>query len=49
MRGAGLEHVRTRWLSEVDRVERTHLTALERVADAWRRYLAIGRTPIVTA
>jgi ubiquinone/menaquinone biosynthesis C-methylase UbiE len=49
MRGAGLEHVRTRWLSEVDRVERTHLTALERAADAWRRYLAIGRTPVVTS
>lgn len=49
MHETGLEHVRTRWLPEVDRVERTHLTTLERVADAWRRYLATGRTPVLTA
>jgi ubiquinone/menaquinone biosynthesis C-methylase UbiE len=45
MRTAGLEHVRVRSLSEVDRVERSHQTVLERLADPWRRYLATGRRP----
>jgi ubiquinone/menaquinone biosynthesis C-methylase UbiE len=45
LRGAGLEHVRIRNLGEVDRVERAHQSALERLADGWRRYLATGRTP----
>lgn len=45
LRGAGLEQVRTRPLTEVDRVERSHLTPIERLADTWRRYLATGRAP----
>ncbi len=49
MRDAGLEHVRVRWLQEIDRVERAHLSTLERLGDAWRRYLATGRTPVLTA
>lgn len=49
LREAGLERVRVRWLPEVDRVERAHLSRLERLGDRWRRYLATGRTPIVTA
>jgi ubiquinone/menaquinone biosynthesis C-methylase UbiE len=49
MRGAGLEHVRVRDVGEVDRVELAHLSPLERFADAWRRYLATGRSPRVVA
>jgi SAM-dependent methyltransferase len=45
MRSGGLERVRVRTLSEVDRVERAHQTTLERLADPWRRYLATGRRP----
>jgi SAM-dependent methyltransferase len=45
MRSAGLEHVRVRALTEVDRVERAHLGTLDRLADPWRRYLATGRRP----
>ena len=49
VRSAGLEKVRVRWLSEVDRVERAHRSALERLVDPWRRYLLTGRAPIVIA
>lgn len=45
MREAGLEHVRIRWLAEVDRVERGHLPLLARLGDRWQRYLATGRVP----
>jgi len=45
MRSGGLERIRVRTLSEVDRVERAHQTTLERLADPWRRYLATGRRP----
>jgi len=47
--GAGLEHVRIRPTPEIDRVERGHRSLLARVGDPWRRYVATGRTPIVTA
>jgi SAM-dependent methyltransferase len=43
--GAGLTHVRVRPLPEVDRVERAHQGALERLADPWRRYLATAQRP----
>lgn len=49
LRSAGLEHIRVRWMPEVDRVERAHRGALERLADRWRRYLLTARTPILTA
>ncbi|HET7027455.1 MAG TPA: class I SAM-dependent methyltransferase, partial [Candidatus Limnocylindrales bacterium] len=45
---AGLERVRVRPTPEVDRVERAHRSLLARVGDPWRRYVATGRTPIVT-
>ncbi len=45
LRGAGLERTRVRPLREVDRVERAHQGAAERLADGWRRYLATGRVP----
>lgn len=45
LRGAGLTHVRVRPLPEVDRVERAHQGALERLADPWRRYLATAQRP----
>lgn len=41
----GLERVRVRSLREIDRVERAHQGALERLADPWRRYLATGKRP----
>jgi ubiquinone/menaquinone biosynthesis C-methylase UbiE len=47
--GAGLERVRVRSLPEVDRVERAHLSAVERLADGWHRYLATGRVPVLVA
>ena len=43
MRAGGLAHVRVRTIPEVDRVERSHATRIERLADPWRRYLATGR------
>jgi SAM-dependent methyltransferase len=49
MREAGLERIRVRTLREVDRVERAHLSPLERLADPWQRYLATARTPILVA
>jgi ubiquinone/menaquinone biosynthesis C-methylase UbiE len=49
MRDAGLERVRVRATPEIDRVERGHRSLLARLGDPWRRYLATGRTPIVTA
>jgi ubiquinone/menaquinone biosynthesis C-methylase UbiE len=49
MREAGLERIRIRALPEVDRVERAHLGAVASLADGWRRYLATGRNPVVTA
>jgi SAM-dependent methyltransferase len=49
MRDAGLERIRVRRLREVDRVERAHLSPLERLADPWQRYLATARTPILVA
>ncbi len=49
LRGAGLERVRVRRLGAVDRVERAHLPPAERLADGWRRYLATGRVPVITA
>jgi SAM-dependent methyltransferase len=49
MRDAGLERIRIRALPEVDRVERDHLGAVASLADGWRRYLATGRAPVVTA
>ncbi len=49
LRGAGLERVRIRRLQAVDRVERAHLPPAERLADGWRRYLATGRVPVITA
>jgi ubiquinone/menaquinone biosynthesis C-methylase UbiE len=45
LREAGLERVGARLLAEVDRVECSHLSPIERLADGWRRYLASGRTP----
>lgn len=49
MRDARLERVRVRPTPEIDRVERAHQSLLVRLGDPWRRYLASGRTPIVTA
>jgi 2-polyprenyl-3-methyl-5-hydroxy-6-metoxy-1,4-benzoquinol methylase len=49
MREAGLERIRVRTLREVDRVERAHLSALERLGDPFERYLATARTPILVA
>ncbi len=49
MRGAGLERVRVRWLTEIDRVERAHQPVAARISDRWRHYLATGRTPILVA
>jgi ubiquinone/menaquinone biosynthesis C-methylase UbiE len=45
MRRAGIAHVRIRPLREVDRIELAHVSAIERLADTWRRYLATGRRP----
>ncbi len=45
MVGAGLTHVRVRPLVEIERVERSHQSPVERLADPWRRYLATGRSP----
>jgi ubiquinone/menaquinone biosynthesis C-methylase UbiE len=49
MRDAGLERVRVRATHELDRIERAHQPILERLGDPWRRYLATGRAPILTA
>ncbi|HEY3523204.1 MAG TPA: class I SAM-dependent methyltransferase, partial [Candidatus Limnocylindrales bacterium] len=45
----GLERIRVRPVHEVDRVERSHQPLLVRVSDPRRRYVATGRTPILTA
>ena len=45
MADAGLRHVRIRAMGEVERVERAHLSFVERLADPWTRYLATGRSP----
>ncbi len=42
---AGFERVRVRRLAEIDRVERAHQGILDRTADRWQRYLAVGRAP----
>jgi ubiquinone/menaquinone biosynthesis C-methylase UbiE len=49
MREARLERVRVRPAAEVDRVERSHRPLLARLGDTRRRYVATGRTPILTA
>jgi ubiquinone/menaquinone biosynthesis C-methylase UbiE len=49
MRDARLERVRVRATHELDRIERAHQPILERLGDPWRRYLATGRAPILTA
>ena len=46
MRAAGLESVKVRPLTEIERVERAHLGLLERLSDRWVRYLATARRPI---
>jgi ubiquinone/menaquinone biosynthesis C-methylase UbiE len=46
---AGLAHVRVRPMPEVDRAEARHRGRIERLAHPWRRYLATGRSPILTA
>jgi SAM-dependent methyltransferase len=45
LREAGFERVKVRRLTEIDRVERAHQGILERTADRWQRYLAVGRSP----
>ncbi|MGH2511280.1 MAG: class I SAM-dependent methyltransferase [Candidatus Limnocylindrales bacterium] len=45
LRQAGFERIKVRRLVEIDRVERTHQGLLERTADRWQRYLAVGRAP----
>ena len=45
LRAAGFERVTVRRLGEIDRVERAHQGVLERTADRWQRYLAVGRSP----
>jgi ubiquinone/menaquinone biosynthesis C-methylase UbiE len=45
MIAAGLNHVRVRPLVEIERIERSHQSFVERLADPWRRYLATGRSP----
>jgi SAM-dependent methyltransferase len=45
LRSAGFERVTVRRLGEIDRIERAHQGPLERVADRWQRYLAVGRSP----
>ncbi len=49
LRAAGLEHVRVRPMREIDRVERRHQPVLDRLGDSWRRYVATGRTPVLTS
>jgi ubiquinone/menaquinone biosynthesis C-methylase UbiE len=49
LEAAGLERVRVRPLTEIDRVERRHLGPLGSLSDPWHRYLATGRTPILVA
>jgi SAM-dependent methyltransferase len=46
MRGAPLVDVKIRPLTEIERVERSHMGRLERLADTWVRYLASGRRPL---
>jgi ubiquinone/menaquinone biosynthesis C-methylase UbiE len=46
MRSAGLADVKVRPLTEIERVERSHMTSVERLADTWIRYLATGRRPL---
>jgi ubiquinone/menaquinone biosynthesis C-methylase UbiE len=45
MREAGMNDVKARPLTEIERVERSHMGRLERLADTWIRYLASGRRP----
>ncbi|HEY7826784.1 MAG TPA: hypothetical protein VIB99_01040, partial [Candidatus Limnocylindrales bacterium] len=45
LRQAGLERIKVRRLAEIDRVERAHQGFVDRTADRWRRYLAVGRAP----
>jgi SAM-dependent methyltransferase len=45
LRQAGFERIKVRRLAEIDRVERAHQGLVERTADRWRRYLAVGRAP----
>ena len=47
LREAGFERVRSRRLAEIDRIERAHLSLVQRTADGWRRYLVVGRAPRV--
>ena len=46
MRSVGLQGVKVRPLTEIERVERSHMTRAERLADTWIRYLATGRRPL---
>ena len=46
MRDVGLRDVKARPLTEIERVERSHMGRLERLADTWIRYLATGRRPL---
>ncbi|HLA15756.1 MAG TPA: methyltransferase domain-containing protein [Candidatus Limnocylindrales bacterium] len=46
MREAGIGDVKVRPLTEIERVERSHMSRLERLADTWIRFMATGRRPL---
>lgn len=46
LRSVGLEDVKVRPLTEIERIERSHMTRAERLADTWIRYLVTARRPL---
>ncbi len=49
LRAVGLEHIRWKRLTEIERVERRYLGWRSRLLDRWRRFLASGRVPHLVA